>query len=163
MHAARPLVIGLGNEYRSDDAAGLRVARELRSRLPNDIKTIELSGEGTALMEAWKGAAHVILIDAVRSGAAPGTVFRFEAHRRSLPTNFFHYSTHAFGVAEALEVARALNQLSAKLIVYGIEGKNYSAGLTLSREVETAIPEVVNLIFHELASSDERAFRIEHH
>ncbi|MDZ7364038.1 MAG: hydrogenase maturation protease [candidate division KSB1 bacterium] len=144
-----PLVIGLGNEYRRDDAAGLIVARRLRERVPNEINIIEQSGEGAVLMEAWKKARRVIIIDAVHSGAAPGSIFRFEAHAQPLPTKFFHYSTHAFSVAEAIELARALKQLPSCLIVYGIEGKNFAAGVGLSAEVEKSTREVVERIRQE--------------
>lgn len=150
MHENAWMIIGVGNEYRGDDAAGLIVARQLRQQLPDAIQVIEQSGEGAALMETWKNAAHVILIDAVQSGAAAGTVFRFEAHQQAIPTKFFHYSTHAFSVAEAVELARALNQLPERLIVYGIEGKNFNAGVGLSAEIEKVTPEVMDRTIREI-------------
>lgn len=137
------LVIGIGNLYRRDDAVGLIVARRLKEKNLDHVEVLEMSGEGAALIEAWRGAEKVILIDAVRSGAEPGTIFRFEAHRQPIPTEFFHYlSTHAFSVAEAIELARTLNKLPPCLIVYGIEGKNFEAGEGLSREIELAAHEV---------------------
>lgn len=149
----RVVIIGVGNDYRGDDAAGLIVARKLRTQLPEEFKIIEQSGEGAALIEIWKNAEQAILVDAVRSGAQPGTVFRFEAHRQSLPTQFFNYSSHAFSVAEAVELARALKQLSNRLVVYGIEGKNFAAGAALSHEVEKALPELIDSIRRELLYS----------
>lgn len=146
----RVLIIGLGNEYRGDDGAGLLVARRLREILSAPVKVIEQSGEGAALIEAWKDFQNVILIDAVHSGAKPGTLFRFEAHRQAIPTQFFHYSTHAFSVAEAIELARALNQLPPRLIVYGIEGKNFAAGVELSPEVDKMTPEIVDQVIQEI-------------
>lgn len=148
----RTLLLGVGNDYRGDDAVGLIIARNLRAQLPSDIPILEQSGEGAALLEIFKEAERVFLIDAVQSGAAPGTVFRFEAHHQSLPTKFFHYSTHAFSVAEAVELARALNQLPERLIVYGIEGKNFSAGLGLSEEIDKVTPEVVDRIAREITA-----------
>jgi hydrogenase maturation protease len=145
-----PLVIGLGNEYRHDDAAGMIVARRLRKLVPNEINIIEQSGEGAVLMETWKEAKRAIIIDAVHSGAAPGTIFRFEAHAQPLPTKFFHYSTHAFSIAEAIELARALKQLPPSLVVYGIEGKNFAAGVGLSAEAEKAAQEVAERIRQEI-------------
>jgi hydrogenase maturation protease len=145
----RTLVIGIGNEYRRDDAAGLLVARRLQAQISHQLTVIEQSGEGAALMETWKDAEIVILIDAVHSGAEPGTIFRFEAHAQPIPTTFFHYSTHAFSVAEAIELARTLNQLPARLVVYGIEGENFEAGVGVSSEVEKAAQEVVGRIVQE--------------
>ena len=147
---SRVLVIGVGNDYRHDDAAGLIVARRLREKNLQHITVREMSGEGAALISAWQGADCVIIVDAVQSGAAPGTIFRFEAHREPIPTNFFCYSTHAFGVAEAIETARSLGQLPQSLIIYGIEGKDFSVGEGLSPEVQRAAEEVAQLILDQL-------------
>ncbi len=144
------LIIGVGNAYRGDDAVGLLVARRLREQLSSDVTIIEQCGEGAALIESWQTAMQVVLIDAVHSGATPGTVFRFAAHQQSIPTKFFRYSTHAFSVAEAIELARALRKLPASLIVYGIEGKNFAAGIGLSPEIDKIMPEVVARIVSDI-------------
>jgi hydrogenase maturation protease len=145
------LVIGVGNDFRGDDGVGIELVRELLDSIPPHVTVIEASGEGAALMEAWKGYERVFVIDATRTGSAPGTIHRFEAHRQPLPSQFFHYSTHAFSVAEAVEMARALDQLPPELIVYGIEGKNYAAGEGLSPEVEKAASLVLDRVLRDLA------------
>ena len=145
------LVIGVGNEFRNDDGAGIAVARQLLEESPRPITIVEASGEGAALMESWKGYERVIVVDATSSGSFPGTIHRFEAHRQPLPAQFFHYSTHAFSVAEAIEMARALDQLPPELIVYGIEGRNFAAGEGLSPEVENAASLVVDRVLCDLA------------
>jgi hydrogenase maturation protease len=144
------LVIGLGNQYRRDDAVGLIVARCLRERAPEHVRVLEESSEGAALMESWKDADAVILIDAVHSGAEPGILHRLDANRQPIPTEFSHCSTHAFSTAEAIELARALGRLPPRLVVYGIEGKTFEAGLGLSPEVEKAAREVVERVLEDL-------------
>jgi hydrogenase maturation protease len=136
------LIIGIGNEYRGDDAVGLIVVRRLKERLADSAIVIEQSGDGAALMEAWRGVETVISIDAVMSGAEPGTIHRLDAKTQPLPKDAFRCSTHAFGVAEAIELSRAMGELPRSLIVYGIEGKNFAAGVRLSPEVEGAVGEV---------------------
>jgi hydrogenase maturation protease len=148
----RSLIIGIGNEYRRDDVVGLIVARRLKARAADHVSICEHSGEGTALMESWRNSACTILIDAVHSHQKAGTIFRFEAHQQVIPTQFFHYSSHAFGLAEAIELARTLKQLPPRLIVYGIEGKNFAAGTGLSAEVEKAVPVVVENVWQEIAN-----------
>ena len=147
---SRILIIGIGNLSRRDDAVGLVVARALRARNLKHIEIIELGGEGAALLEAWQGAERVVIVDAMQSGAAPGTILRFEAHRQQIPTQFFRYSTHNFGLAEAIELGRALGRLPKELIVYGIEGKDFSLGEGLSPEVASAISQVLEKILAEL-------------
>ena len=146
----RTLVIGIGNVFRCDDGVGLIVAQRVREKVSPAVKVLEASGEGAALMEAWKDTDSVILIDAVHSGAKPGTIHRLDAHTQPIPSKYFHYSTHAFSVAEAMELARALDQLPPRLVIYGIEGKTFEAGEKLSPEVGQAVDRVVKLILKEL-------------
>jgi hydrogenase maturation protease len=137
------LIIGIGNPYRGDDAVGLRIAQDIKKKSPDHVNVIEQSGDGISLMDSWKDADAVILIDAVHSGAKPGTIHRLDARTQPIPAKYFHYSTHAFGVAEAIELARALKQLPPLFLVYGIEGKCFEVGIGLSLEVEKAVAEVM--------------------
>lgn len=132
------LIIGIGNDYRSDDAVGLVVVRALQARKLSGASILEATGEGIALMEVWKGSNAVILVDAVTSGAPAGTIHQLDAQTSPISPDFFALSTHAFGVAEAIELARVLGNLPARLMIYGIESKHFVAGLSLSHEVERA-------------------------
>ncbi|MGB8769932.1 MAG: hydrogenase maturation protease [Candidatus Korobacteraceae bacterium] len=147
------VIIGVGNEYRSDDGAGIAVARRLRALFSTGVTVREESGEGAALIQAWQGAAWMMLVDAVRSGAPPGTIHRIDAQAAPMPTGFFSYSTHAFSVAEAVELARSLDQLPPHLIVYGIEGENFTAGVGLSPAVEQAVGAVVERVAEEVRAA----------
>lgn len=147
-----PLVIGLGNDFRRDDGAGRVAARRVRELAGDAVRVIEESGEGASLMDTWRDAEFVILIDAVHSGAPPGTVHRLDAHAQPIPSNFFHYSTHAFSVAEAVELARALGQLPPRLLVFGIEGNDFTSGEGLSPEVAAAVEQVAQTIATDLCT-----------
>ena len=144
------LVIGVGNEFRGDDEAGLVVARRLRERELPGVTVIEQSGEGSDLIAAWEGAECVYLIDAAHSGADLGTIHRFEAHQEKIPIHYLSFSSHAFGVLEAIALARKLGQLPSKLVVYGIEGGSFELGSGINPTVEQAIGEVVQLLSMEL-------------
>ncbi|MDE1889949.1 MAG: hydrogenase maturation protease [Planctomycetota bacterium] len=150
----RILIIGIGNAYRGDDAVGFVVAQRLKEQTLDYVSVLEKSGDGVALMESWKNADTVILVDAVYSDVKPGTLHRFDAHAQPIPVKFFCYSTHAFSVAEAIELSRTFNQLPPHLIVYGIEGKCFEAGAGLSLEVEEAARTVVKYIQHDIYSID---------
>lgn len=144
------LVIGVGNEFRGDDAAGLLVARKLGCQNLPGATVIEQSGEGVDLITAWEGYPQVFLIDAVQSGAKPGTIHRFDAHENVLPPDFFHFSIHAFGIAEAIEVARSLGELPPYLIVFGIEGDNFNIGSQVSYDVQHTLEQVIQIIHNEM-------------
>jgi hydrogenase maturation protease len=152
------LVIGVGNTYRGDDAVGLIVVERLKDQPAlNHVTLREESGEGAALMEAWRGADAVIVVDAVSSGSVPGTIHRLDVSQRTIPANFFSYSTHAFGLAEAIELARALNELPPRLVVYGIEGSSFAPGIGLSPEVEPAALVVIGQIRQDIEGWIARA------
>jgi hydrogenase maturation protease len=153
------LIIGVGNEFRGDDGAGLVVSRRLSALGLKGVMVLEVEGEGTAVMAAWKGAEAVILVDAVYSGAEPGTVHRLEAHAQPIPGSFFHRSTHAINVADAVELARSLGELPRRIVIYGIEGKSFEAGVGLSPEVERAAQEVVEAVLRELRTMGEGSLR----
>ena len=127
------LVIGVGHEQRGDDAAGLLVARRLAGVAGGaapDLRVLEHGGDGMDLLLAWEDAAHVFLVDAVVSGSRPpGELHRFDAHRVPLPSALFAgTSTHALGVAEAIELGRSLGRLPERVVVYGIEGERFDTG-----------------------------------
>jgi hydrogenase maturation protease len=136
------IVIGVGNAWRGDDGAGLAVARRLRELAPAGIEVREVEGDATALVDAWSGAEHVVVVDAAQSGAAPGTVRRFDARAQPLPVRSLRSSTHAFGVSDAVELARSLRRLPDRLDVYAIEGASFVAGDRLSPSVERAVAEL---------------------
>ncbi|MBI2094744.1 MAG: hydrogenase maturation protease [Candidatus Omnitrophica bacterium] len=133
-----PLFIGVGNRFRRDDGVGLWLAREIKRRGPRTAEVLETDGEGAGLMEAWKDRGEVFLFDAVRSGAPAGTLHRVEVSKQPLARNFFRGSTHDFGVAEAVELSRSLRGLPGRLLIFGVEGKDFGEGEGLSPPVETA-------------------------
>ena len=150
---AKILVLGVGNEIRGDDAAGLIVSRQLKEKLARDIIITEQTGEGTRLVELWKEFDTVFVIDATKSGLAPGTIQRFEADKSPLPADLFSlgHSTHAYGVPQAVELARSMGQLPRKLLVYGIEGKCFDEGAGISPDVAFASQQLAELLVNEIS------------
>jgi hydrogenase maturation protease len=151
---SKTLIIGVGNPDRGDDAAGILVARQLKRASPEGFEVIEQIGDGAALMDAWQGFDTVILVDAVQSGAPPGTIHRLDARAQPIPSRFFHCSTHAFGVAEAIETARALDRLPPRVLVFGIEGNNFGAGEEISDKISAACTEVAARIRERLPAPE---------
>lgn len=142
-------LIGVGNHLRGDDGAGLEVARRLRLAHPPGISILESQGEPASLLEAWSDADEVLVVDGVSSGAEPGTLHRFEATQGQLPAELFRPSTHALGVAEAVELARELGRLPDRLVVYGIEGESFEIGEGLTPAVEKAVAKLVTELYRE--------------
>ena len=144
------LLIGIGNEYRCDDGIGLNVIRALKARELPDTLLIESSSDGAELIEMFSSARIAILVDAVSSGGKPGAIYRFDALTQPIPTQLSFQSTHVFGIAEAIELARVLEQLPPSLVVYAIEGENFSTGVGLSSKAREAVQKVVEQVSCEV-------------
>jgi hydrogenase maturation protease len=151
---ARCVVLGVGNCDRGDDAAGPAVARALRGRLPAGVAVIEGSGEATALIAHMEGADDAFLIDACVSGARPGTVHRVDASAAPVPERLAGLTTHGFGVAAAVELARALGQLPPRCIVYAIEGAAFETGAPLSPAAADGVSEAARRLCAEISQAE---------
>jgi len=148
---ASVVVIGVGNALRHDDAVGLEVARRLRERAGAEgIEVLEQEGEAIALLDMWEQADAVVLVDAARSGSAPGTIHRVDATFEPVPAQLLgSSSTHAVGIDEAIELARALGRLPARVVVYGVEGRRFEAGIGLSEEIEAVAGWLADSVLRE--------------
>lgn len=144
------LVVGIGNPLRADDSVGRIVAAEIKRRNLPFLQVIEHTGEGASLIMLWEKARTVIVVDAMVTGAAAGTVHRFDAVQEPLPGWLCEVSTHHVGLVQAVELARVMNRLPPRLVLYGIEGRIFEIGGELSIEVQNAVPEVVERVIEEL-------------
>jgi hydrogenase maturation protease len=132
------LVIGIGNPDCGDDAIGPLVARRLVGLIPPEVAILERAGDMLGLVEDWISRDGVVLIDAAAAITAPGSFHRIDLLREPLPVGLSLASTHGFGVADAVELARALGQLPKRLVVYAVEGCRFEPGAPQSPEVIAA-------------------------
>jgi hydrogenase maturation protease len=151
------VVVGVGNALRGDDAVGIAVAERLRGRVPADVDVVECEQEPSRLLDAWGDADLALVVDACASGEPLGAVHRFDVSGEPLPARVFRSSTHAFGVGDAVELARALGRLPRHVVVYGVEGGQFAAGAALSPEVESAVEQVAEEVIRELRGAGHDA------
>jgi hydrogenase maturation protease len=126
----RTVVIGVGNRYRRDDGVGPVVVDLLRA---HGVDGVESLGETASLIELWDGADLAILVDAVR-GDTPG-----RRHRLALPASrAAAASSHGLDLGEAIELARVLDRLPARLVLHAVEVADVGLGEGLSPAVAAA-------------------------
>lgn len=143
---AKTIVIGIGNAWRNDDVAGLLVVRALSLRELPDVTVAETTRVDTDLIDLWQDAGRAILVDAVVSGAAPGTVHCFDLSCDSLPETHVFCSTHALGLVTIVELARVLDRLPLELWVFGVEACNFTHGPVAGAAVLRGVDECVATI-----------------
>ena len=155
----RALVVGLGCIDRGDDAIGPVVA----ARVDAAVTASGLAGvrvivheDPTALVEEMADSEVTVIVDAMRSGAPAGTVTLHEAGRDepalSARTSTGPAGTHGLGLAAAIELARALDRLPARVVVVGIEAVDFEHGHALSVPVKDAVPRAVEAILGVLGA-----------
>lgn len=150
----RTLVIGIGNAWRGDDAAGLLAAHALRSQKLPGVTIVETNVVDPALIDSWQGIDRLIVVDAAVSGAAPGTVQRFNLSRDTLPDELSFCSTHAFDLTALFELARALDRLPPQVWVFGIEARDFAHGRAVSEEVLYAVGRCTDAIVELLLDNN---------
>jgi len=157
MEAGGPhvIVIGLGNPGRGDDGVGRAVAIRLHGAIQADVTVAEADGEATELLDLLDGVDRAFLIDACVSGAPAGTVRRFDITAGEMPPSASPCSSHGMGLAEALALAHALDQLPPCCIVYAVEGLCFEPGAGLSAPVVAAVSRVVACVAAELADREK--------
>jgi hydrogenase maturation protease len=148
------LVLAVGNPDRGDDGVGVMVAQNLRGRLPNDVTVLPRSGDMLSLIEDCAGFDALVCVDAAApmtgSMTAPGRIHRFDLARDTLPRELAVTSSHAFGLAEAIDLARALQRAPQTIIVYAVEGRCFDGGSALTPEVVTAAGVVADHVVAEI-------------
>jgi hydrogenase maturation protease len=132
-------VLGYGNPDRGEDGVGPAVVRGLSPTLPPEVAARAINRDGLALLDLWEGCDTVILIDAVLSGAAPGTVRYLNGCRLPASDRLRLSSTHGWGLRETIELGARLGRLPRRLLVVGIEAERFEIGAAIRPAVAEGI------------------------
>lgn len=143
------IIVGIGNPYRGDDIAGWAVIDGLQKIAGTALKLVKQQGDIAELLEIFARHKSVYLVDACRSGELSGTWQRIDVHQQPIPPDNARTSTHGFSVSQAIALAKNLDQLPNKLILYAISGDNYSISSNPSPAVSKSIDSVIKAIFNE--------------
>ena len=145
------LVIGIGNADRGDDGLGPHVAAELAGRLPREVSLLTRRGDMLALMDDWAGFDAVVCVDAAEPAGQPGRVCRVDLMHESLPRDVSLTSSHAFGLVEAVALARTLGRAPKEMIVVAVEAASFEPGATMTEAVFAAAKPACDLVVTEIA------------
>lgn len=151
---AKRIFLGVGNLHRADDGLGPYLAEKFLAEgtlAPAGVEVINHSGEGVSLMQIWEGADQVVIVDCMRAGLPLGEIRRFDAIAEKLSGGVFRYSSHLFGLAEAVEMSRQLKKLPKAMIIYGVQGEVFGFGDPRSAQVDAALCEVEKAVIKDFA------------
>ena len=144
------VIIGVGNRWRRDDIAGIAVLDELRNRVGDEVDLVESDGEPTRLLDAFERAPRVMMIDAVVTGAEPGTVHRFTDTQ--LPDQMgIGQSSHLVQLVETIQLGKLLGKLPNGLVLVGIEATDFDNGEGMTKAVAAGVQAAGKMVLEELS------------
>lgn len=134
------IVVGIGHDFRHDDAVGLVAARALAAHGSPGLRVRCLGEDLLRLLDFMQPGARVVIIDAVISGAPAGTIHLLDLGRGLAIPARAAASSHTVELVQVLALARALGRVPAALWLVGVEAEDVSPGAGLSAPVAAAVP-----------------------
>lgn len=162
-NSRRILILGLGNILLKDEGVGVRVVGELQKQnLPGNVEVIDGGTAGLDILLLHEGLDKLVVIDALRAGGKPGTIYRAQFSGKDRLTEVFSreeaskISLHQIGLLDALAVAERMNCAPKEIVIIGVEPGEVDCGLELTDEVKRRIPEIVNAVLKEIKDDIHR-------
>ena len=144
------LVMGVGNMLRGDDGFGVAVLEEVGSRdVPGNVDFLDAGTSIIDLMEELNGRRKVVVIDAVRGGQSPGTLYRFspeDVAAEAVPAD----SLHQVGLLETLRLAELVDCRPEQVVIIGAQPEDTSLKIGLTEAVAAAVLRAAEMVMAEI-------------
>jgi len=155
----RVLILGLGNILLKDEGIGVHVVEELQKQnLPGNVEVIDGGTAGLDVLSLAAGVDKLVIIDALRAGQEPGTIYktRLNSGQKGRLTQIFSQekqskiSLHQVGLLDALRLAEKINVAPEEIVIIGIEPGEVDCGLELTKRVKRRVPEIIKKVLEEI-------------
>ena len=148
------LVLGIGNVLLTDEGVGIRVAEEMKKmKLPPEVEVMDGGVGGLNLQYCVEGRKKVIVVDAVKAGAPPGTLFRFTDKDLAAKKGVMR-SAHGIDFSDVVAIVNFLGTRPDEIVFLGIEPESLDAGMELSPNMQKMVPVLINLVMKEIGSQN---------
>jgi len=148
----RILILGIGNILLKDEGIGVRVAEKMKAmNLPPDVEVMDGGTGGLDLVYCIEGRKKVIVVDAVKAGSPPGTLFRFTDKDLAGKKGVMR-SAHGIDFSDVIAISNFLGTKPEEIVFLGIEPAELSASMELSPEIDKMLPVLINLVVKEISS-----------
>lgn len=145
-------LIGIGNTFRGDDGAGLKVAEDLMSTFDKKVDVFINKGDIFELLDIFQRYNSVFLVDACSGDDTMGSWKKINPLVDILLPDSKQSSTHALNINQTIALAKSLHQLPKRLILYAIKGKNFQMNTSLSPEVREVLFSLKETIIEDIHS-----------
>ena len=148
MPGDKTLIIGIGNMLCCDEGVGVQVIQQMEfMELPGPIELLDMGTSTMDLISHLEGVKKLIVIDAMKTGGTPGTIYKFKPEDL-MPKGEEPISLHEVGLLETLTTAKKMG-MEIDTVIIGVEPKVIDWGLELSEEVKKKIPAVIEAVLEE--------------
>lgn len=147
------LVLGVGNILLTDEGVGVRVVEALegRYRIPEGVEVMDGGTAGMELLSSIAACDHLILVDAVNTGAEPGTLARLDDGQ--VPALFkTKISPHQLGISDLLGVLTVTGEMPGRMTLFGVVPYCLDTTIELSPAMVPKVDELLALVVGELRS-----------
>jgi hydrogenase maturation protease len=133
-----------------DEGVGVHVAqRMMEMDMPPEVHVVEGGTDGFGLAHVILQADRMILIDAVKGGGQPGSIYRFDIQDCPPFPDTFKTSVHQISILEVINLSGLIGSTPRTTII-GVEPKSLEMGMQLSPEIEEKIPRVIQMVCEEI-------------
>jgi hydrogenase maturation protease len=146
----------VGNLLLSDEGVGVHVAQQMMTMdWPPEVHVVDGGTDGFGLAHVILQADRMILIDAVKGGGTPGSIYRFDIKDCPPYPDIFKTSVHQISILEVINLSGLIGSTPQTTII-GVEPMSLEMGMQLSPEVKAKIPKVIQMIREEVEESLEK-------
>ena len=149
----KTVILGVGNLLLSDEGVGVHVINKMMDmQFPPYIELIEGGVDGLRLMNLVVGVDRLIVIDAVKGGGSPGSIYKFRSEEFATHADTSKMSVHQIGILEVIRLSGLVGKLPETTII-GVEPKSVGMGMELTPEIQSKVPRIIKLVLDELKNS----------
>ncbi|MFC1852096.1 HyaD/HybD family hydrogenase maturation endopeptidase [candidate division CSSED10-310 bacterium] len=143
------VILGVGNLLLSDEGVGVHVAQEMMNMtLPSGIEVVEGGTDGFGLIDIIRKTDRLVIIDAVKGGAQPGSIYRFDIDDVPDSPALFKTSVHQIGILEVIHISELIGKKPHTTII-GIEPASIEMGMELSPDIKALMSKIIELVLNE--------------
>ena len=144
------VILGVGNLLLSDEGIGVHVANKLMEMdLPENVTVYEGGTDGFRLMNLVSEADRLVVVDAVKGGGDPASIYRFNIEDAPTSPDKYKTSVHQIGILEVVHFSEFVGKTPETTII-GVEPKSLAMAMELSPEVAEKVPRVIELVLEEV-------------
>lgn len=153
MKKNKVLVLGVGNSILSDEGVGVHLARRLQQeKFPPNVEIQDGGTQGLELLDYMDDVAKLIIVDCVKAGEEPGTIYRFEPDKVDVIPKQYKISFHDLGIYDFLRIASIMETLPPT-IIFGMEPQSFEWGEELTPPIQAKLGKLQEFVTEEIYTS----------